>query len=93
MTIESKEPLPDMTVLAPVRDAVDAEHEGRGAVARGAEVLRRGVVTGLLRPGARLPEERLAAVLGISRNSLRAAFDEIEPVSYTHLTLPTNREV
>ena len=48
-----------------VRDAVDAEHEGRGAVARGAEVLRRGVVTGLLRPGARLPEERLAAVLGI----------------------------
>ena len=78
MTIESKAPLPDMTVLAPVRDAVDAEHEGRGAVARGAEVLRRGVVTGLLRPGARLPEERLAAVLGISRNSLRAAFDEIE---------------
>lgn len=42
MTIESEAPLPDMTVLAPVRDAVDAEHEGRGAVARGAEVLRRG---------------------------------------------------
>ena len=67
--------MPDMTVLAPLRDAVDAEHEAWGTVARGAEVLRRGVVTGLLRPGARLPEERLAAELGISRNSLRAAFD------------------
>lgn len=70
--------MPDMTVLAPLRDAVDAEHRAWGTVARGAEVLRRGVVTGLLRPGARLPEEHLAAELGISRNSLRAAFDEIE---------------
>ena len=70
--------MPDMTVLAPLRDAVDAEHRAWGTVARGAEVLRRGVVTGLLRPGARLPEARLAAELGISRNSLRAAFDEIE---------------
>lgn len=70
--------MPDMTVLAPLRDAVGAEHRAWGTVARGAEVLRRGVVTGLLRPGARLPEERLAAELGISRNSLRAAFDEIE---------------
>ena len=70
--------MPDMTVLAPLRDAVDAEHRAWGTVARGAEVLRRGVVTGLLRPGARLSEARLAAELGISRNSLRAAFDEIE---------------
>lgn len=70
--------MPDMTVLAPLRDAVDAEHRGWGTVARGAEILRRGVVAGLLRPGARLPEERLAAELGISRNSLRAAFDEVE---------------
>ncbi|WP_061712480.1 GntR family transcriptional regulator [Kocuria palustris] len=78
MTIDAGGPMPDMTVLAPLRDAVDAEHRAWGTVARGAEVLRRGVVTGLLRPGARLPEERLAAELGISRNSLRAAFDEIE---------------
>ena len=46
MTIEMEVPLPDMTVLGPVREAVDSEHEGRGAVARGAEVLalaRKGV--------------------------------------------------
>lgn len=78
MTVEPEAPLPDIELLAPLRHAVESEHGAWGTVARGAEVLRRGVVTGLLRPGARLPEERLAAELGISRNSLRAAFDEIE---------------
>lgn len=78
MFTELEAPLQDLTKLGPVRAEVESHHGAWGTVARGAEVLRRAVVTGLLRPGARLPEERLAAELGISRNSLRAAFDEIE---------------
>ncbi len=70
--------MPDLAMVGPIRAQVESQHEALGAVGRGAEVLRRAVVTGVLRPGARLPEERLAAELGISRNSLRAAFDEVE---------------
>lgn len=71
-------PAPDLKTLAPLRDAVTARSASGTAVARAAEILRRGVVTGVLRAGTRLPEEALAAELEISRNSLRAAFDELE---------------
>lgn len=71
-------PVPDLTALGPLRDAVAARSAADTAVARASEVLRRGVVTGVLRAGTRLPEEALAAELEVSRNTLRAAFDELE---------------
>lgn len=39
-----------------------------------ADTLRRAASAGRLRPGERLPEERAAAHLGVSRNTLREAF-------------------
>lgn len=71
-------PIPDLTALRPLRDAVATRSAADTAVTRAAEVLRRGVVTGVLRAGTRLPEEALAAELEVSRNTLRAAFDELE---------------
>ena len=44
---------------------------------RAARVLREQVVEGLLRSGTRLPEERLAAAIGVSRNTLREAFSQL----------------
>lgn len=41
---------------------------------RAADLLRERISTGALRPGAKLPEERLAAALEVSRNTLRQAF-------------------
>jgi DNA-binding GntR family transcriptional regulator len=41
---------------------------------RAADVLRRQITEGELRPGSQLSEERLTAVMGISRNTLREAF-------------------
>lgn len=70
-------PSPDLEVLEALQQTVAVGHDGT-AVARAAEVLRRAVVTGILRAGTRLPEESLAAALDVSRNSLRAAFDELE---------------
>lgn len=44
---------------------------------RAAQVVREQVVEGHLRSGTRLPEERLAAALGVSRNTLREALSQL----------------
>lgn len=44
---------------------------------RAARVLREQVVEGHLRSGTRLPEERLASALGVSRNTLREALSQL----------------
>ncbi|QWZ10410.1 GntR family transcriptional regulator [Nocardioides panacis] len=44
---------------------------------RAARVLREQVVEGLLRSGTRLPEERLAQAIGVSRNTLREALSQL----------------
>lgn len=44
---------------------------------RAANVVREQVAEGHLRSGARLPEERLAAALGVSRNTLREALSQL----------------
>ncbi len=44
---------------------------------RAARVLREQVAEGHLRPGTRLPEERLSAALGVSRNTLREALSQL----------------
>ena len=48
-----------------------------------------------LRPGDVLPtESELEAMFNVSRTTIRTAINELQnegyPVSYTHLTLPTN---
>ena len=52
-----------------------------------ADALRQQIIDGAFAPGSRLSESALAEHFGVARNTLR------EAVSYTHLTLPTNREV
>jgi len=44
---------------------------------RAARVLREQVVDGVLRSGTRLPEERLATAIGVSRNTLREALSQL----------------
>jgi DNA-binding GntR family transcriptional regulator len=44
---------------------------------RAARVVREQVVEGHLRSGTRLPEERLASALGVSRNTLREALSQL----------------
>jgi DNA-binding GntR family transcriptional regulator len=44
---------------------------------RAARILREQVAEGQLRSGTRLPEERLAAALGVSRNTLREALSQL----------------
>jgi DNA-binding GntR family transcriptional regulator len=44
---------------------------------RAAQAVREQVVEGKLRSGTRLPEERLAAALGVSRNTLREALSQL----------------
>lgn len=44
---------------------------------RAARVLREQVVEGQLRSGTRLPEERLAQAIGVSRNTLREALSQL----------------
>jgi DNA-binding GntR family transcriptional regulator len=44
---------------------------------RAARVLREQVVEGLLRSGTKLPEERLAQAIGVSRNTLREALSQL----------------
>ncbi len=44
---------------------------------RAARVVREQVVEGHLRSGTRLPEERLATALGVSRNTLREALNQL----------------
>jgi len=55
--------------------AEDASLLNRSSTAeRVADVLRRRITEGSLRPGTRLPEEQLVEVLRVSRNTLREAF-------------------
>lgn len=55
--------------------ADEAEQLERSSTAeRVADILRRRITDGQLRPGARLPEEQLIEALGVSRNTLREAF-------------------
>jgi DNA-binding GntR family transcriptional regulator len=44
---------------------------------RAADAVREEVVEGRLRPGARLPEQRLCTALGVSRNTLREAMSQL----------------
>ncbi|UYM05934.1 GntR family transcriptional regulator [Solicola gregarius] len=58
---------------------------------RAANVVREQVAEGRLRSGTRLPEERLAAALGVSRNTLREALSQL--VSERILVREPNRGV
>ena len=44
---------------------------------RAARALREQVAEGVVKSGTRLPEERLAASLGVSRNTLREALSQL----------------
>lgn len=79
-----------------VLDALDAERRAQRTVMstsgdRAARTVREQVVEGRLRSGTRLPEERLAAALGISRNTLREALSML--VSERILVREANRGV
>ncbi len=68
--------------MALVLDRLAETEHGRRAVRRtsaevAAATLREQVVEGLLRSGTRLPEQRLAEALGISRNTLREALSQL----------------
>jgi DNA-binding GntR family transcriptional regulator len=70
-----------MTVLDPAEPALS---RARAQVARTsstaervADAVREQVVEGLLRPGSRLPEQRLSTALGVSRNTLREAMIQL----------------
>lgn len=65
-----------------VLDALDQQRRSRRAVMstsadRAARQVREQVVEGRLLSGTRLPEERLAAALGVSRNTLREALSQL----------------
>lgn len=65
-----------------VVDALDEERRGRRTVMstsadRAARQVREQVVEGRLLSGTRLPEERLASALGVSRNTLREALSQL----------------
>ena len=47
----------------------------------------------LREPGIRLRNPRLVAMLAAGETNVAASAIHTAPVSYTHLTLPTNREV
>ncbi|MFI0443829.1 GntR family transcriptional regulator [Actinomadura sp. 6N118] len=56
--------------IAAARDDLDRS----STAARMADLLRDQITAGLLKPGARLPEEELGKAAGVSRNTLREAF-------------------
>lgn len=65
-----------------VLDALDEERRGRRTVMstsadRAARQVREQVVEGRLLSGTRLPEQRLASALGVSRNTLREALSQL----------------
>lgn len=79
-----------------VLDALDQERRSRRTVMstsadRAARQVREQVVEGRLRSGTRLPEERLAGALGVSRNTLREALSQL--VAERILVRETNRGV
>lgn len=68
--------------LGEVLEVLDAQRRARRTVMstsadRAARTVREQVVEGRLRSGARLPEARLAAALGVSRNTLREALSQL----------------
>jgi DNA-binding GntR family transcriptional regulator len=72
-----------MTVLDPSDPVVDSLARARRQVAwtstteRVADAVREEVVEGRLRPGSRLPEQRLCTALGVSRNTVREAMIQL----------------
>lgn len=66
-------------ILAPVH----ADHRSLKELA--AERIRAAILTGELKPGARLVETRLAADLGVSRGPVREALIELERERLVHL--------
>lgn len=72
---------PETTIIDPAPSLADiARTRPSHAQATGwaAETLRTAMDAGALTPGSKLAEEHLAATLGVSRNTLRAAFTLLE---------------
>jgi len=68
--------------LDAVLDSLAEHRRGRRTVMstsadRAAQVIREQVVEGLVRSGTKLPEERLAQAIGVSRNTLREALSQL----------------
>lgn len=63
----------------------DAEDEYRTAEDRALHVLRSAIDQGLFRPGERLPQGRLAALLGSSRMPVRSALRQLEAEGFVTL--------
>lgn len=86
-----------MTTTRPAPTPGAHAHTAAWAAAR----LRADISDGRLRPGDRLPEQSVAADLGISRNTLREAFAALaadavvtrEPNRGVHVTRPTAEDV
>ena len=83
-----------------VRKAALAEISPRGVASSTRasavyEQLRSDIAHGALEPGAKLRVEAMCKRYGVGASPLREALSRLsaEAVSYTHLTLPTNREV
>lgn len=61
-------------------EAFSALQSDRGVLARSstaervADIMRERIIDGSLAPGSRLPEDKVGAALGVSRNTLREAF-------------------
>lgn len=73
--VRERQLTPDERVVWMDAVAEDACLLDRSSTAeRVADILRRRITEGSLRPGARLPEEQLVEVLRVSRNTLREAF-------------------
>lgn len=72
-----------MTTTGDLDEVLDSLSGARGrtimstSAERAANAIREQVVEGLLRSGARLPEERLSAAIGVSRNTLREALSQL----------------
>jgi DNA-binding GntR family transcriptional regulator len=73
--VRERQLTPDEPVVWIEAVAEEASLLDRSSTAeRVADVLRRKITEGRLRPGSRLPEEQLVEVLRVSRNTLREAF-------------------
>lgn len=76
--MSTRDRAPETSDLHAVLDSLDAQRIAERTTMttsadRAARRLRAQVIDGRLRSGTRLPEERLAAALGVSRNTLREA--------------------
>jgi DNA-binding GntR family transcriptional regulator len=72
--------MPSMTALDAAVDSLSRARGSvvwRSAIERVADAVREEVVEGRLRPGVRLPEERLKETLGVSRNTAREAMSQL----------------